>query len=137
MGGPSVLSIIFADVESLDTINRRYGRSAGDQALAFVAESIRKVLRGADVLFRYGNDEFVVLLVQTDGVAAQGIADRIIDRISSNKLPVFGVEDANLSLTLGIATAPADGTTLQELVAIARQREKPTHSPSIRPPSVH
>lgn len=136
-GGPSVLSIIFADVESLETINRRYGRAVGDQTLAFVADSIRRVLRGADVLFRYGNDEFVALLVQTDAPAAQAVAERIVDRLRSSKLPVFAAEEMDLSLTLGIATAPVDGTTLPDLVDVARQREKPTRGPVARPPSVH
>lgn len=134
-GQTAVLSIVFVDIDSLNTIVRRHGRAAGDQTLAFVVDAIRRSLRGADVLFRYGNSEFVVLLAQTDSASAQAVADRIGERVSGSNPLGAAPEDREIQLTLGIATAPADGATLQTLVEAARRRER--RSPPPRPPSIH
>ncbi len=135
--GPAPLSLIFVDFRSLKTINMRFGRAAGDQALADVAEAIRGVLRGADVLFRYGSDEFVVLLAQTDADAAYSVSARIADRLADRNERCAS-PDGRIELTLGIATAPIDGVGLDSLVTAARSRERivPQYSSS-QPGSVH
>jgi diguanylate cyclase (GGDEF)-like protein/putative nucleotidyltransferase with HDIG domain len=135
--GRNALSIVFVDVDSLSSINRRFGWSTGDQILAFVAESIRRVLRGADVLFRYGNDEFVVLLAQTERPVAETIAARISERVRTHSASLQIAEIAEVRLRLGVATAPEDGTDLEALVRAARQRERHTSEMEKRPPSVH
>jgi diguanylate cyclase (GGDEF)-like protein/putative nucleotidyltransferase with HDIG domain len=135
--GPSTLSIIFVDLNGLTTPGRHFGRSP-DQALADVVEAIRRALRGADVLFRYGADEFVVLLTQTEAEAAEQVAKRISDRIREQNSEMLGRRDAEIvDVTLGIATAPSDGTNLEQLVSAARRREKPAGKPESRPPSIH
>jgi len=122
----------------LKAINRRLGREAGNRALGQVADAIKKVLRGADVLFRYGSDEFVVLLTQTEIEAARGVATRIAERISEQTLSAGASEDGPVGVTIGVASAPADGVSVDELVNAARSRET-TASPSTRPhpPSIH
>jgi diguanylate cyclase (GGDEF)-like protein len=135
--GRTALSIVFVDVDSLTSINRRFGWSTGDQILAFVAEAIRRVLRGADVLFRYGNDEFVVLLAQTERPVAETIAARISDRIRTHSPNLSTADIPEVRLRLGVATAPEDGTDLEALVRAARQRERNTSEMEKRPPSVH
>jgi len=137
-GGSPLLSLIFIDLQSLKAINRRLGREAGNRALGQVADAIKKVLRGADVLFRYGSDEFVVLLTQTEIEAARGVATRIAERISEQTLSAGASEDGPVGVTIGVASAPADGVSVDELVNAARSRET-TASPSTRPhpPSIH
>ncbi len=136
-GNSAEFSIIFIDLDSLKSINRRHGRAAGDQILGNVAEAIRKVLRGADILFRYESDEFVALLTQTDAVAARGVSERIAERILELRRTATQPEAQAISVALGVATAPADGTSVDELVAAARQRERATHAPTSTSPSVH
>jgi diguanylate cyclase (GGDEF)-like protein len=131
------LSLILVDLDSLKSINRKHGRTTGDQALGLVADAIRKVLRGADILFRYTSDEFVVLLTQTDVEAAEGVARRIADTVSGEPL-VLPQEEVHVSVTLGVACAPADGSTVDALVRAASGRGRAIpRDTRPRPSSIH
>jgi diguanylate cyclase (GGDEF)-like protein/putative nucleotidyltransferase with HDIG domain len=130
------LSLVFVDLQPLQTTNHRLGPELRDQVLAKVIESIRKVLRGADVLFSYGSDELVVLLTQTDCEAAGSVARRMSEKISEQTVPNAG--DSGVGVAIGVATAPEDGVTAEELVTTARRRERiTTTKPEHHPPSVH
>lgn len=135
--GSTQLSIVFVDLDSLKSITRRHGRLAGDRVLAEVVDAIRKVLRGADVLFRYDSDEFVVLLAQTDVVAARAVSERISGRILELRRDAVQPETQAISITLGIATAPADGTSVDDLVAAARRGDRTIQIPTSTSPAVH
>lgn len=133
------LSIIFIEVHWLENSSTRFGRATGkpmgDQALGDVVDAIRKALRGADVLFRYGADEFVVLLTQTNVDTAAAVLQRIEARLHEAQ---YAPDDHGHSVTLGMATAPIDGTNLAELVQTARRRERPLPpDDSDRPSSIH
>jgi diguanylate cyclase (GGDEF)-like protein len=132
------LSIIFIDVRSLGVFDRGSGRgqAASDQTLADVADAIRKALRGADVLFRYGEFEFVVLLTQTSAEIAAAVLKRIEARLLETNFEYL--EDEQPTPFIGLATAPSDGTTLGELVQVARRRESPPGPKTTdRPSSIH
>jgi diguanylate cyclase (GGDEF)-like protein len=120
------LSIIFIDAQSSRGFNKRGVRPAStNQRVADVADAVRKALRGADVLFRYGDEEFVVLLTHTDSAAAVGVLGRIETCFRDADLASQSTGDAALTVTVGVASAPADGTTLADLVQVARHREQP------------
>lgn len=70
------LSLVFADLDNFKSINDQYGHEAGDRALAQAAESLRKILRGGDVLVRWGGEEFVMILPNTDCQAAINAVER-------------------------------------------------------------
>lgn len=132
----SALSIIFVNCESVRASGRS-GKAAGDAPLMRLTEAIRNGLRGADVLFRHGNGDFVVLLTQTESATAHAVADRVLSRVNEQGL-LHADNDGRPRVTVGVATAPMDGTTVDALVAVARQRERPTpESHTLRPPSVH
>ena len=137
VSSPSALSIIFVDVDPLKVNNTSHGRPLGDRVLAFVGDAIRRGLRGADVLFRYGSDELVVLLTQTEFDLAHGVASRIAARLVSEIAPDDESAVRIASVTLGIASAPSDGTTLNELVTAARRRERPATESLNPPPLIH
>jgi diguanylate cyclase (GGDEF)-like protein len=136
-GGRTALSLIFIDVQSMKLINSTFGRDVGNQVLGQVADAIKRALRGADILFRYGSDEFVVLLTQSDIDAAHGVAARIAEKISEQTLARGTSNESRLAVTMGVASAPTDGVTIEELVRAARSREAPappfgrTHPPSV------
>src|SRR5262249_699806 len=87
-----------------------------------------KGLPVADVLFRSSADEFVVLLAQTDALSAQGIVSRIANSIRESHDAVG--DDRISSVTLGVATAPADGSNMDALMVVARQKQRPLHTDS-------
>ena len=95
---------------------------------------VRRALRGGDVLFEFSELEYVVVLTQTDSVAATGVASRILELVGEARPEL----SASFSLVVGVASAPADGRSLGELVEAAQERRSipPDQAPS-RPPSVH
>jgi diguanylate cyclase (GGDEF)-like protein/putative nucleotidyltransferase with HDIG domain len=129
------LSLLFLDVDRLKQVNQQAGRDAGDAVLAHVARAIRRVLRGADILFRYADDEFVVLLSQTDSETAYLIASRVRAVLAASPYQLPDGRPLPTFVTIGIATHPIDGTSLTDLIAVARHRliPGPTASADIAP----
>jgi len=77
------LSLIVADIDHFKKINDKFGHSAGDEILKAFANCIDENLRASDIVFRYGGEEFVVLLTGTDGRSARAVANRIRKAIES------------------------------------------------------
>ena len=114
------LSLLFVDVDGLTLINDEFGRATGDQTLSKVVEATRLALRGADILFRYANDEFVVVLDKTDGLTSQSIADRVRGTVTTQH--TVGGKTVRTSVRVGAATFPEDGQSLTDLIDTARTR---------------
>ena len=137
-GEPEAFSLILIELQSVKTNSRRSEKDAGNRPLGQVVDAIKKTLRGDDLLCRYGADEFVVLLTHTDRQGAIGVADRIAVKIAEQSSGAQTPEDQRLAVALGVASAPADGTSVEALVSVARGRERGgPNSPSQNPPSVH
>jgi len=112
-------SVVFLDVNDLKRINDTYGHLAGDALLREVANALTDAVRGADVVARYGGDEFVVLLPATPGPAASVVAQRITDGIARHRF-MAGRELLHIpGVSLGVATFPQDGRTADELLSAA------------------
>ncbi len=111
------LSIIHITVDPRGGLESSSGRTLVQSQSSMVA-AIRKALRGADVLFSYSESEFVVVLTQTDLSAASAVANRI------REILVEAGRDTSDSLhpLLGVASAPEDGRTLEDLVSVAAKR---------------
>ncbi|MGM0445700.1 MAG: HD domain-containing phosphohydrolase [Bacillota bacterium] len=76
------ISIIIADVNGLKLINDTFGHEKGDELLKEVADIFQKIFREEDIITRWGGDEFLILLPQTEGKVAQKICDRIRKKCS-------------------------------------------------------
>jgi len=92
------ISIIYADVNGLKLINDIFGHSIGDEMLLCAAEILTKSCREEDIIARWGGDEFVIMLPQTEIKKAVGICDRISDQCST-----AGVRGIPFSIALGVA----------------------------------
>lgn len=101
------LSLIFIDIDHFKFINDHHGHACGDLALSSVANWIRESVRGSDGLFRYGGEEFVVLLPETGLDGAMVIAERIRADIEAHTL-AYGMEVINITASLGIASLHGD-----------------------------
>lgn len=119
-------SLLFIDVADLKQINVLHGRSIGDDVLRHVVRHARAGLRVADLLFRYGGDEFVALLNDTDPEAAAAIASHIHDDIRDQPLAVSGGNVIRVDVTVTCACAPRDGQSLQDLMSVARPKTAPS-----------
>ena len=99
------LAVVMVDLDHFKKVNDEYGHSCGDKALIYAVDVLRSCVRGTDSLFRYGGEEFVVILPNTDDEGAESFATRIIETFNSKR---FELEEENISLpitaSLGIAT---------------------------------
>jgi diguanylate cyclase (GGDEF)-like protein/putative nucleotidyltransferase with HDIG domain len=97
-------------------------QSVDERLAGNAATAIRRSLRGADILFRYGNNEFIVILTRTESSLADQIARRMVEATSCLPVTIASEEHAQIVVRVGGATAPGDGRALVDLVATARQR---------------
>jgi len=99
------LSIIFCDVDRFKLVNDTHGHGTGDQALALVGESLRKILRvDVDWVVRYGGEEFVMVLPETSLDDACEIAERLRQEVAQQvNVPLSGGSFLKVTVSLGVA----------------------------------
>ena len=109
------LSLIVMDIDKFKTINDTYGHAAGDDIIKALSKSVEKVIRKTDMLFRYGGEEFVVMMSNTRRDGALLLAERIRREIEGMNIQM---PDQTLAVTvsLGVASLKGseDGQTLFE-----------------------
>jgi diguanylate cyclase (GGDEF)-like protein/putative nucleotidyltransferase with HDIG domain len=112
-GGTFALAIL--DLDSFKLYNDTYGHLAGDSLLQIVGRNIKGAVRNADYAFRYGGDEFAVLLPQTSIDAALSVLERVREKI------IDGVDTQKISITtsIGLACWPDDGISHTDIIASA------------------
>lgn len=96
------LSLIIFDIDYFKQINDTYGHIIGDKILQTSASVIRETLRSTDIAGRFGGDEFVIILVQTDISIGVQVAERLRSRIGEELVPVRDNQTAGFSISLGI-----------------------------------
>ena len=101
------LSVIFLDIDHFKNINDSHGHDCGDAALSSVAGWIKQTLRVTDIVFRYGGEEFVIILSDTHLEGATLIAERIRQEISSHRL-AYGIKLLDLTASLGVSCLRSD-----------------------------
>ncbi|HET8922717.1 MAG TPA: MASE1 domain-containing protein [Candidatus Acidoferrum sp.] len=106
-------AIILLDLDGLKKINDAYGHLVGSRALCRVADVLRLHSRAIDTAARYGGDEFVLVLAETELKEAQQVAQRISDRLREDG------ETPALSVSSGTAIYPQNGSTVEELLGAA------------------
>jgi len=112
------LSVLMFDLDSFKLINDRHGHLCGDAVLASVGDRMRGATRAGDLKCRYGGDEFIVLLPETPAKGAFEVAERIRNAINTRPLEL-GSHRLQSSVSIGIATFPEDGASLDALAAHA------------------
>jgi diguanylate cyclase (GGDEF)-like protein/putative nucleotidyltransferase with HDIG domain len=128
----SSLSVILVEISAFKSHSNTRA-SASVHPMEAVTASLARVLRGGDILCKYADDEFVIILTQTDPDAAIGVASRIAEIANTTQ------SESGPHSVCGVASAPEDGRTLAELVAAARARRRLSSANKMmsRPPAVH
>lgn len=117
--GKKQFSVIFFDLDYFKRINDNHGHQIGSRLLSEVGDCMRRFVRPADIPFRYGGDEFILLLPETAKDQAESIARKMLDRLRSE---VFHVEpglDLQIRASFGVASYPEDGSSGQDIVRAA------------------
>ncbi|MDP2934860.1 MAG: diguanylate cyclase, partial [Dehalococcoidia bacterium] len=109
-------ALLLCDVDSFKFLNDTYGHRAGDVALRSIAMHMRKSLRETDLAFRYGGDEFAVILPNTEAQGATAVAERMRQGILNAAAFVPGVSQARITLSVGIASFLLDGITGNQII---------------------
>jgi len=104
------LSVIMVDVDRFKSINDTHGHDAGDAALREVAASLKDRVRASDIVFRYGGEEFVILLSNTDCEGATQLAERIRQTLENKPIAIGSRSTLYVTASLGAATLRGDET---------------------------
>jgi diguanylate cyclase (GGDEF)-like protein/hemerythrin-like metal-binding protein/PAS domain S-box-containing protein len=99
--------LLMFDVDRFKAVNDRHGHKAGDRVLQEIAEVLRCNLREVDTAGRMGGEEFAVILPETTALDAQDAAERLRQAIAARPMPVESGESLNVTVSIGIAAAPA------------------------------
>ncbi|MGB7283075.1 MAG: MASE1 domain-containing protein [Candidatus Acidiferrum sp.] len=105
--------VLLLDLDGLKKINDAYGHIVGSRALCRLADMLRLYSREMDTAGRYGGDEFVLILPETDAEAARMVAQRISKRLAQDG------EEPKISVSIGSAVFPDDGESLNEILGAA------------------
>jgi diguanylate cyclase (GGDEF)-like protein len=111
-------ALLMIDVDGLKPVNDAFGHHYGDQLLTGVTNVIRATVRATDTPARYGGDEFVVLLPETDAAGAYVVAEKLRHDIAAFSIQVSD-RTVRTSVSLGLVSYPEDGTTADSLMAAA------------------
>ena len=114
----SRFSLLFIDLNDFKPINDNLGHNAGDHTLKKIAKRLQSVVRPHDLVSRIGGDEFVILF--TNDVSTSSIIDKIHHTIS--KPFTYEAHTLNITGSVGIATYPLEGETLEALLAVADKK---------------
>ncbi len=115
------VSVIMLDADYFKRINDQYGHQTGDRALASLAAAIQAVVREGDLVCRYGGEEFVLMLPETDQNDALKAAERLRGSVQDTPLPA-GTALIHITISLGVATTgPTGENSLDRLLTLADQ----------------
>ena len=101
------LTLMFADMDGLKEINDKFGHEAGSEAIIALANIMRSVLRDADLIARWGGDEFVILTVGTQPGHGEMMVKRILKKVDAYNLA--SGKPFELACSIGVATVPLGG----------------------------
>jgi len=109
-------SVIFIDLDHFKSVNDTHGHLVGSKLLAEVGYVIKTHLRLIDYAFRYGGDEFVILLPQTSKEAALIVARRLLEVMRINEFMATEGLKLNVRCSMGLATYPEDAKSAHEII---------------------
>jgi two-component system, cell cycle response regulator len=107
---PQEFSLFIIDVDFFKRYNDTHGHMEGDKVLAGLAKLFTHFVRGTDMVFRYGGEEFAIVLLQTQCKEAEKVAQRLVAEVRK-KMPI--------TISLGLATFPTHAQTKEELIVRA------------------
>jgi diguanylate cyclase (GGDEF)-like protein len=119
LAGGKPVALLFIDVDFFKDINDKHGHLVGDAVLMTIAQLCRSLLRRDDKLFRYGGEEFVAVLPETDGVLALKIAERL--RVTAAEARFRGL-DKNVTVSVGVVpVSPGHHVVFEQVLEEADQ----------------
>jgi diguanylate cyclase (GGDEF)-like protein len=113
------LAVLFFDIDRFKTFNDTYGHQFGDLVLKELANIARRSVRSIDLVGRYGGEEFVAVLPETDGDRALIVAERLRQNVVRYPFTLPSGERVGVTISVGVAVYPVDADTVTDLVHTA------------------
>ncbi|MGE3147094.1 MAG: diguanylate cyclase, partial [Pseudorhodoplanes sp.] len=111
------LSVMITDIDRFKSVNDRWGHDGGDEVLKEFARRLRKNVRGIDLACRFGGEEFVVVMPDTDGVVAEKVAERVRAEIAAAPFVVGKAGDTiEVTVSVGVSELRRVGDTVEDLM---------------------
>ena len=110
-------SVVMMDIDHFKTLNDNYGHVIGDEILVSVSQAISKSIRSVDFAARYGGDEFVVILTETDAASAVITAERIRAQVAINVNSQIKEVSLSITLSMGIIQSEIDDKTPKNILS--------------------
>ncbi|MGA2079191.1 MAG: GGDEF domain-containing protein [Holophaga sp.] len=111
----AAVALLFMDVDNLKALNSQYGHPTGSKVIARVALEAKRMIRLQDHLYRYGGDEFCIVIPGGNAYGARKLGERLIQALDQASLTV-GATRVPISLSIGIATYPTDADGAEHLL---------------------
>jgi diguanylate cyclase (GGDEF)-like protein len=115
----STLCLAMIDIDDFKKFNDNYSHLAGDEVLILISNLLKKSFRGSDVSFRFGGEEFVVILLNTKISHAFNKMDEFRDLIKNTTIYYKDKPISNITVSIGLAEAPQHGALIDDLIKAA------------------
>jgi diguanylate cyclase (GGDEF)-like protein len=116
------VSLAFLDLDRFKLVNDAHGHLVGSELLALTGHRLRELSRKQDLCFRYGGDEFVVLMPETEEQDALALGGELLRLLMETRFSTKSGLRLSVSASVGLATAPADGATVHAIIGAADTR---------------
>jgi diguanylate cyclase (GGDEF)-like protein len=116
------VSLAFLDLDHFKLVNDVHGHLVGSELLACAGQRLKELSRKQDYCFRYGGDEFVILMPATGPEASLAQARELHGALMESHFPMKDGLDLQISASVGLATAPEDGLTIHSIIGVADAR---------------
>lgn len=113
------LAVLLLDLDHFKRVNDTHGHRVGDAVLQVVADTLRATLRSTDVAGRYGGEEFLVVLPQTERAGAVALAERVRAAIEETAIDVGGPAPVSVTVSIGVAALDERTGSAEQLVELA------------------
>lgn len=112
-------SIMFIDVDHFKNVNDSHGHVVGSKLLQDIGSVLIQILRQSDHVYRYGGDEFVVIMPHVDIETVYKVANRVLTQIKGKEFDIDGGDVYRLSVSIGIAEYPTDAKSALDIIRFA------------------
>lgn len=116
------LSLAFLDLDQFKLVNDEHGHLVGSELLARTGDRLQQLSRKQDVCFRYGGDEFVILMPETSGLDGLAQGRVLLSALMATEFAMKNGLKLHVSASIGISTAPRDGATVHTIIGSADTR---------------
>jgi diguanylate cyclase (GGDEF)-like protein/PAS domain S-box-containing protein len=110
------LSLILCDIDNFKEINDTWGHDTGDRSLQIIAATLKTILRNADIVGRYGGDEFMLILPETSENGGEGLAGKLLSAARDTDLRSRDGQPIRLSMSIGVACVELGNDTMDSFI---------------------